>query len=95
VKGIHACCNVGIVYVSEVGNATGMGNVEVNHEYLDAADMPAAEYDLGDVYMCNFACESAYNLVCNLLPKVSRKLIFDLFLLKCVVHEIVRVFVHV
>jgi hypothetical protein len=46
--------------------------------------MPAAEYDSGAVYMCNFACESAYNLVCNLLPKVSRKLIFDLFLLKCV-----------
>jgi hypothetical protein len=35
-------------------------------------------------YTCDFPYESPYDSVYDLLPKVSSKLIFDFFLLKCV-----------
>jgi hypothetical protein len=39
---------------------------------------------LGAVYKCDFPYESPYDSVYDLLPKVSSKLIFDFFLMKCV-----------
>jgi hypothetical protein len=40
--------------------------------------------DLGAVYTCDFVYEMAYDSVYDLLPSVSNKLNFYLFLLKCV-----------
>jgi hypothetical protein len=39
---------------------------------------------LGAVYTCDFAYESSYDSVYDLLLKVSSNYIFDLFFLKCV-----------
>jgi hypothetical protein len=41
-------------------------------------------YVLGAVYTCDFAYESPYDSVYDLLPKGSSKLVFDLCLMKCV-----------
>jgi hypothetical protein len=44
--------------------------------------------DLGSVYKYEFACESAYDSVCDLVPKVDCNRIWDLFVLKCVYNRL-------
>jgi hypothetical protein len=75
----------------ELGNLPNLPNSKIYQirkiglgEGETGASSPIFLSSWGAVYTCDFPYESPYDLVYDLLPKMSSKLIFDFFFLKCV-----------